>query len=85
MTLSDCCVFETKAVKKSGMTEVISLFFRSPNHRRRRISAENEMSLADNSLQRTAKTASPARGLQLGTDSASSTGGCASIAWRTRR
>jgi hypothetical protein len=33
------------------------LFFRSPSRRRPRISAENETSMAENSLQRTAKTA----------------------------
>jgi len=35
-----------------------SLFFRSPNHWQPRISAEDEMSIADKSLQKTAKTAS---------------------------
>jgi hypothetical protein len=32
--------------------EVISLFLRSPNHRRTRISAEDELSMAVNSLQK---------------------------------
>src|SRR5580704_14217568 len=40
MTRSDGCI-----------AKVISLFFRSPNHRRPRISAADEMSMAVNSLQ----------------------------------
>jgi hypothetical protein len=39
--------FSTRAAENSGRTAGTSLFFRSPNRRRPRISAENEMSMAD--------------------------------------
>src|SRR5271169_2388408 len=53
-------VLRRKTAKNSQKREAISVFFRAPNHRRPRISAKDEMSVADNSLQKTATTASPA-------------------------
>jgi hypothetical protein len=49
-------------VKNSGITKVISLFFRSPNHRRPRISAENEFV---DGCYFAAKTASPAARVRM--------------------
>jgi len=46
-----------KTVESSGGTAEARLFLRSPNRRRLRISADNRNSMADNSLQKTAKTA----------------------------
>jgi hypothetical protein len=53
--------FVPQTAKNSGITEVIWLFLRSPNPRQPIISAEDEMWIADKSLQRTAKTAKTAR------------------------
>src|SRR6266446_1212828 len=50
----------TKTAENSGRTASVWLFFRPPNRRRPRISAGNEMSMADNLLQKTAKTANRA-------------------------
>jgi hypothetical protein len=48
-----CCgCFAPQNSEKQPGNEVISLFFRSPNHRRTRISAEDELSMAVNSLQK---------------------------------
>ena len=38
----------TKQRKAAAEQRAVSLFFTSPNHRQPRISAENEMSIADN-------------------------------------
>jgi hypothetical protein len=54
--------FMPQTAKNSGITEVIWLFLRSPNPRQPRISAEDEMWIADKSPQKTAKTARPAAG-----------------------
>src|SRR5260370_38001902 len=53
--------FARQTAKNSQKNEIIPLFFRAPNRRLSRISAEDEMSMADNSLQKTAKTASSHR------------------------
>src|ERR1700730_3528651 len=45
------CVAPQNSEEQPG-NEVISLFFRSPNHRRPRMSAEDELSMAVNSLQK---------------------------------
>jgi hypothetical protein len=50
-------VFATKTAKNSGGTGGALLFFRSPERRRPRISAEHEILLAVNSWQKQQKTA----------------------------
>jgi hypothetical protein len=48
-----CCgCFAPQNSEEQPGNEVISLFFRSPSHRRTRISAEDELSMAVNSLQK---------------------------------
>jgi hypothetical protein len=59
MTLA-MAVLRRKTAKNSQKNVVIPLFFRAKSHRRPRISAADEMSLADKSPQKTAKTARPA-------------------------
>jgi hypothetical protein len=46
--------------KTANNSHKIPLFFRAPNDQRPRISAEGEVSVADESLPQTSKTASPA-------------------------
>jgi hypothetical protein len=50
-------VLPGKTAKNSQKNEMIPLFFRAPSHGQPRISAEDEMSVADKSLPQTAKTA----------------------------
>jgi hypothetical protein len=51
-------LFFEKAAGNSGKTASTRLFLRSPNRQSSWISAVDEMSMADNLLQKTAKTAS---------------------------
>src|SRR6266481_408404 len=48
--------------KQRRNSGVVSLFFISPNHRQPRISAENEMSIADNLWAKQQKQREPSRG-----------------------
>src|ERR1700730_5145262 len=52
----------TKQRKTAAEQRAVSLFFTSPNHRQPRISAENEMSIADNLWAKQQKQREPSRG-----------------------
>jgi len=52
--------------KTANNSHKIPLFFRATNHQPPRISAEDEMLVADKSLQKTAKTARPAARPSIG-------------------
>jgi hypothetical protein len=58
--------------KTANKSEEIPLFFSACNHQGPRVSAEDEISVADESGE---KTGRPAARLQLGADAASFTGG----------
>src|SRR6266576_1724722 len=51
-----------KQRKTAAEQRAVSLFFTSPNHRQPRISAENEMSIADNLWAKQQKQREPSRG-----------------------